>query len=716
MKTRSFLTDDPGSDYAEPIERMVYEFDVNRREFVQRLGTGLLITIAAASSVAQQRGRGGGGRPTPVSGRIHIGKDGLITVYTGKIEMGQGGRAELSQAAAEELRVSADKIVMVMGDTRLVPNDGTTAGSRTTPSTVPVVRQGAAAARRIIMELAAALWKVDVQAIEARDGRVVHAPTQRSITYAELAAGGELPKAFEQAAPSDLALTPTDRWKVMGTSVPRPNRRDLVTGAHKYPSDQIRPGMLYGKVLRPPSYGARLTGIDLAPAQAMKDLTVVRDGDFVGVAAPKTFQARKALEALEQTAKWEPAPHPSSKEISDYLRQRVRGGVPRNEFADELARAKQQLARTYTIPYVQHAPIETRSALAEWTGDKLTVWTSTQSPFGYHSELARAFRLSNENVRVIVPDFGCGYGGKHTGEAAVEAARLAKAAGKPVMLKWTREEEFTWAYFRPAAVIDAAASLDEQGALTSWHFVNINAGGAAVDTPYRVARNRCRSVSSDSPLRQGSYRTLAATGNNFARECFMDELAVAAGLDPLDFRLKHLENPRLRAVLEEAARRFNWRERVKQKNPDVGVGLACGTEKASYVAACAEIVIERPANRIRVSRVCEVFECGAVVNPDNLRAQVASCIIMGLGPALREEMIFEKGRMRNPLFSKYQVPRFSDVPELDIHLLNRPDLPSVGGGETPIIAIAPAMANAVFQATGQRIYSLPIRLPGTVEA
>jgi isoquinoline 1-oxidoreductase len=502
----------------------------------------------------------------------------------------------------------------------------------------------------------------------------------------------------------------------MGTAVPRPNRRDLVTGAHKFPSDYTRPGMLYGKILRPPAYGSKLVSVDLGPARAMKDVVAVQDGEFVGVAAPNTYRANQALDAISRTAKWQPAPHPSSKEVFDYLRKRAQGGVPRNPFADELAAAAKTLRQTYHVPYVQHAPMETRSALAEWNDGRLTVWTSTQAPFGYHSELARAFRLSNDHVRVIVPDFGCGFGGKHTGEAAVEAARLAKAAERPVLLKWTREEEFTWAYFRPAAVIDVEASLDAQGRLTSWHFININSGGAAVDTPYRTGQARSRYVPANSPLRQGSYRTLAATANTFARESFMDELAAAAGADPLEFRLQHLENDRLRAVLQDAAKQFDWPNRVKQKQPDVGVGLACGTEKGSYVAACAEIAIEREKNRIVVRRVTEVFECGAIINPDNLLAQVQSCIIMGLGPALREEMRFEEGKIRTTNFSRYLVPRINDVPELDIHLLNRPDLPSVGGGETPIIAIAPAIANAVFHATGTRIHEMPIRLPGMSEA
>jgi isoquinoline 1-oxidoreductase len=360
--------------------------------------------------------------------------------------------------------------------------------------------------------------------------------------------------------------------------------------------------------------------------------------------------------------------------------------------------------------------METRVALAEWTDGKLTVWTGTQNPFGYQRELAQALHVPNESVRVIVPDFGGGFGGKHTGEAAVEAARLARGAGRPVLLKWTREEEFTWAYFRPAAVIDLEASLDNKGALTSWHAVNINSGGSALETPYRAGKAKTRSISSKAPLRHGSYRALAATANNFARESFMDELAASAGVDPLDFRLAHLDNPRLRAVLEAAAKRFNWRERVKQKKPDTGIGLACGTEKGSYVAACAEITLDRQEGKIVVRRVCEVFECGAILNPNNLLSQVQGAIIMGLGPALREEMRFADGEIKNPRFGKYLPPRFSDVPEMDIHLLDRPDLSSAGGGETPIIAIAPAIANALFHATGERVREMPIRFPGAKRA
>ena len=685
-----------------------HDFGLSRRGFAQVLGAGLLVATSPAISFAQRRDPRG--RSGKTSARIHLGEDGVITVLTGKIEMGQGARAELTQAAAEELRVAPSQIRMIMGDTGQVPDDGLTAGSRTTPSTVPAVRQAAAAARKLLAELASKSWSVEAGKLEVRDGKIKHEASGRSVTYADLARSGEAGKALESAIPPGIELTPVTEWKVLGVPYARPNAHDLVTGKHRYPSDMVRPGMLYGKTLRPPSFGARLTSIDLAPAQAMKDVVVVQDGAFVGVAAPTVFRAEKALAALAESASWERSPQVASKDLFKHLRDQAEGGMPESPFAGELGSARHVLRQDYHVAYVQHAPLEPRAALAEWNDGNLTVWTGTQNPFGYHSELARAFHLPNEQVRVIVPDFGGGFGGKHTGEAAIEAARLAKAAARPVLVRWTREEEFTWAYFRPAAVISATASLNETGKLTSWDFINVNAGGASIETPYRAGKTRSRSLTSRAPLRQGSYRALAATANNFARECFMDELAATAGVDPLEFRLAHLEQPRLRAVLETAAQRFDWPGRVKSRNTNHGIGLACGTEKGSYVAACVEIEID-PANQgIRVRHVCEVFECGAVLNPDNLVAQIQSCIIMGLGPALREEMRFEDGKMLNPFFRKYLVPRLADVPALDIHVLHRPDLASVGGGETPIIAIAPAIANAVFAATGKRVRAMPVRL------
>ena len=716
----------PGFDpnYVESVDLVDYDFrtDLTRRGFLQFLGAGLLIAVSIDPAEGQQvpapqKKAGGGNRggPAYLAARVHIGKDGSLTVMTGKVECGQGARAELTQAAAEELRVGADRVRLIMADTGLVPDDGGTYGSMSTPSTVPAIRRGCAAAREMLAGLAARRWGVEGKAVEVRDGKAVDPASKRTVTYADLASDEDAAKSFAAAIPSTVELTPVAKWEVLGTSVRRPNARDIVTGSHQYPSDIAPPGLLHGKVLRRPSFGAKLVSVDLGPARAMDGVVVVQDKDFVGVAAPSAFLAEQALETIADTAKWETAPHPSSNELYDYLRQNARG-VPANQQADEVAKAPRSLRQSYHVAYVQHCPMEPRAALAEWEGGKLTVRTGSQVPFGVRGELMQAFGLPADRVRVIVPDFGGGFGGKHSGECAVEAARLAKEAGKPVRLVWTRAEEFTWAQFRPAGVIDAEASLDASGQLTSWYYLNINSGQQEVRTPYKVGKEQSGYVPSTPPLRHGSYRALAATANTFGRECFMDELAALAGSDPLGFRLAHLEAGRLRDVLREAARRFDWASRSGKKEPGVGVGLACGTDKGSFVAACVEVAVDREKGTIAVRHVCQAYECGKILNPSNLLNQVKGGLIMGIGPALFEESRFEKGAMLNASFGGYRVPRFADVPRIDIHLLDRPDLPSVGAGETPVIAVAPAIANAVFAATGIRVRSMPIKLPGSKEA
>jgi isoquinoline 1-oxidoreductase len=689
-------------DAEQLVEPVGYDFGITRRTLMQVLGAGLLICATAsgqtqpAETGAPREGRrfgGRGGNPSiPLSARLHIAKDGTITVLSGKVEGGQGARTEITQAAAEELGVPVEQVQLILADTDLTPDDGGTYGSQTTPRTIPSVRQACAAARKMF------------------DDFVSRSPQGKKLSFADLATDEKFIEAARQTLPRDVTVVSTSEWKVLGTPVARPNAHDLVTGAHQYPSDLIRGGMLHGKILRPASFGATLKGIDLAEAQAMKDVTVVRDGDFVGVAAPTTLQANRAIAALEKTAQWDSPPHPSSKTLSDYLRQNARK-QPQNPFQDSIQSAAKKLTATYEVPYVQHAPLEPRAALAEWADGKVTVWTATQNPMNVRREIANAFHLSEEQVRVIVPDFGAAFGGKHTGECAVEAARLAQAAKKPVSLRWTRPEEFTWAYFRPAAVMDLEATLDASGAITSWYSADINYGSPGIETPYTIANHRSEVIESKPPLRHGSYRALAATANNFARESFMDELAAAAGKDPLSFRIAHLNNPRLRAVLEEVAKKFDFatkRGRTDQKN--IGVGIACATEKGSCVATCAEVKVDPATNEITVRHICQAFECGAVMNPANLENQNQGALMQGLGPALREASEFEQGRITNASFFKYEVPRFKDLPKLEVHLLNRPDLPSAGAGETPLITLAPAIGNAVFHATGQRVRQMPIRL------
>lgn len=678
-------------DRHELREGPAYLFPLTRREFLEFAGAGLFVLTVALPAPGQ---RMAGARN--LEARLHVAEDGIITILTGKIEEGQGPRTELAMAAAEELRVPVSQIRMTMADTDVSPDDWITAGSRTTPTTVPQVRSAAAAARELLIR------------VSARENR--------KLTYGDLAKSPELAKAYAMPAPEGVALTPASEWKVLGTPQTRLNGRDIVTGGHKYPSDIDRPGMLYGCVLRSPSYGAVLVSVDMKSVAGLPGVVPVRDGQFAGCVAPTSFQARKGVQALASTAQWNEKPQSSSETLFDDLKRHAeaaRQPRSRGDAAKAMEAAAKRMKATYHTAYIQHAPMEPRAAVAEWQDGKLTVWTGTSHPFGVREQLTEAFGLPPSRVRVIVPDMGGGFGGKHTGEAAIEAARLAKEAGKPVKVRYTRSEEFTWAYFRPAALIEMEAALDAGNRISAWQFVNYNSGAAALETPYRIANTREEYVACDSPLRQGSYRALASTANNFAREAFIDELAAAAGADPLEFRLAHLDEGRLRDVLVAAARKFGWPERVKERRPNRGVGLACGMEKNSVVAACVEVEVDPAGGVTKLLEICEAFECGAVLNPLGLRSQVEGCILMGLGAALREEILFENGRVKNAKFAGYRVTRFRDVPKMDIVLLDKKDSEPVGAGETPIIAVAPAMANAIFTATGQRVRSLPLRWKGT---
>jgi nicotinate dehydrogenase subunit B len=690
-----------------------YHFDVARRDFFKLLGGGVAVICALKGASAQQESGGGrqrGGRSLPqeISAWLHIGEDSAVTVYTGKVEIGQNIRTSLAQAVAEELRAPMAAIRLVMADTDLVPYDAGTFGSQSTPVMAAQLRRAAAAAREMLIDLAAEQTKADRASLTVADGKVTQSGTRQSFSFGQLTQGQKLMKTIT----SNTAITPTAEWKVAGKPITKVNAREIVAGKHQYTPDIKLPAMLFGKVLRPAAFNATLASVETKEAEAMPGVTVVRDGDFVGVAAPSELLAARAIAAIK--AEWKTTPQPSSGELFEYLKkntERTQPSTTRGELAEGLAAAQHKLAQTYTVAYIAHAPLEPRAAVAEWQDGKLTVWTGTQRPFGVRSELAQAFRLPEDRVRVIVPDMGSGYGGKHTGDAAIEAARLAKAANKPVKLVWTREEEFTWAYLRPAGVIEIASGLQSDGTITAWEFHNYNSGASAIRTLYDIPHQKIEFHGTRSPLRQGSYRGLAATANHFAREVHMDELAQAVKMDPLAFRLKNLKDARLRAVLEAAAKAFGW-GKVKS-GPGRGVGIAGGFEKGSYVANCAEVSVTN--GKVKLVRVVTAFECGAVVNPDGLKHQVEGSIIQGIGGALFEAIEFENGKILNPRFSRYRVPRFSDIPVLETVLLDRKDLPSAGAGETPIVALAPAVGNAIFQATGVRLRSLPMA-PGGVKS
>jgi isoquinoline 1-oxidoreductase len=695
------------------------DFDLDRREFFRLVGGGVVVLVLAPFVSAQESGGGrrrrfGAPAAKEIGAWIHIDEDGQVTAYTGKVEFGQNIRTSLTQAVADELRVSHDVVRLVMGDTALVPFDMGTFGSMTTATMGAQLRRAAAALRNLLVELAAEHWKVNKESLAAADGKVKRG-WGVALSYGELTRG----KKLMQAIGDNVATTPASEWRVAGQSLPKVDGRAIVTGKHRYTSDQTRPGMLYGRVVRPAAFGATLTSADTHSVESVPGTVVVREGDFLAVAAPSQHAADRAAEVIR--AEWKTTPQPSDQELFEYLRKnpvarqgfegrsrQVQGSVEKG-----LAGADHKLSATYTIAYIAHTPLEPRAALAEWSNGKLTVWTGTQRPFGVRGELAEAFHLDPKDVRVVVPDTGSGYGGKHTGETAIEAARIAKTAGKPVKLVWTREEEFTWAYARPGGVIDIKSGVRSDGTITAWEFHNYNSGASAMRMRYDVPNQHLEFHPTKSPLRQGSYRALAATANHFARECHIDELARAVGMDPLALRLKNLKDERLRRVLDAAAEKFGWGK--EKPAAGHGFGIAGGFEKNGYVGCCAEVAVDKDSGRVQVVRAVTAFDCGAVVNPEHLTNQIEGAMMMGLGGALFEALHFANGKVTNAHFSGYRVPRFSDMPVLETVLVDRKDVPSAGAGETPIVGIAPAVGNAIFDATGIRLRSMPLA-PNGVKA
>jgi isoquinoline 1-oxidoreductase len=657
--------------------------------------------------------------PAEIGKWLEIGTDGTVTVYTGKVEVGQNIRTSLAQAVAEELRVPLDQVQVVMGDTDRTPFDMGTFGSMTTPIMAAHLHRVAAAVLELALDRAASRWGVPRHEIIAAAGQIAHPASGWSVSLSELVGGERI----MQAAAAGVAPTAAAQWTVAGVSVPKVNGEAMVTGRHRYASDIRRPGMRYGKILRPPALTATLLTLDTSAAEAMAGVQVVHEGSRIGVVAPNEHVAAAALAALRAT--WQTAPLPGEDDLYSYLR--THPAEPGTGFMDEpmleeqgspdeaLAAAEHTLRHTYTAAPIAHAPLEPRAAVAEWQDGRLTVWTGTQRPFGVRGELALAFGLDEDDVRVIVPDTGSGYGGKHTGEVAREAACLARAAGVPVRLVWTREEEFTWAYMRPAGVFEIASAVQGDGTLTAWECHTYNAGTPGIRPPYTIPNQRLAFHPAQAPLRQGSYRALAATTNHFARETHIDEVAYSVGMDPLAFRLHNLRDARLRAVLQAAAERFGWGTE-QAAVPGYGVGLAVGTEKGSYVAACAAVRVVGPERTVQVVRVVQAFECGAIVNPDGLRNQVEGAIVQALGGALFEHVEVAEGRVTTASFATYRVPRFTDVPPIETVLLDRKDLPAAGAGETPLITLAPAVGNAIFTATGIRLRSLPLARHGLAGA
>jgi isoquinoline 1-oxidoreductase len=537
---------------------------------------------------------------------------------------------------------------------------------------------------------------------------VVTDDPEQALTYADLLRGPRL----ALAVPDEVTTKAPEDFRVMGRPARRIDAVDRVTGRAKYSQDIVLPGMLYGKILRPPSYGARLLEIDTTRAERVAGfVSVVREDDFVGVVAEREDQAEYALEAVR--ARWEEDRDTASDwNLPALLKERAGETVVLREDGSLEAgfdRADRVLESVYFVPYVSNAQMEPSAAVASWEGEQLTVWSGNRSPFGERDQLAEVFGIGQDRVRVIAAEIGGSFGSK-TPTVAVEAARLARAVGRPVRVGYSRAEEFAWSTVRPAALIEIRSGVTAEGTIVAWDYTAYHSGGGpgrarrGADTLYDTPNVRVSVANSPSPLMSGSYRSLGGAINHFAREVHLDEIAAALELDPVELRLRNLTNPRLRRALTTAAERFGWESR--EAGPSEGFGVAVGYDVGSYVAECVELAVRD--REVQVRRVVAAFDCGLVVNPDGARNQVEGSIMMGIGTALWEAVEFDGGRVLNAGFTHYRVPRITDAPEIEVVLVGDPETPSSGAGEPGIVPIAAAVANAVRDATGTGIDQLPI--------
>lgn len=659
---------------------------MNRRDFLKVAGGGLIVLICAPRASART-----------INGFVHIEESGRVTCLVGKVEMGQDVVTSLAQIVAEELAVPLNRVDVVMGDTARVPYDSGTWGSLSIRAFGPSLRKAAAEARATLRTLAAERLGVPSDRLVFADGAVCDskAPARR-LVYGELLRGARIER---KVTLSDLP--PFEKGKTMGRSVHRADAHAKVTGAAKYTGDIRVPGMMYAAILRSPD-ASRLVSLDTSAAEGFR---VVREGDLVAVLHPTPDGAERGLSRLKARFQGRPSVLTQAT-VHAYLV--ATAGAPDVEFqggaVDEAKkRATRTLVHTYYDPFLAHAPIETHTALARFEGDHLTVWASTQRPFGVRESLAKALHMPLEKVRVITPFIGGGFGGKASSPQALEAALLARKAGCPVQVMYTRREEFATDAFRPAAVVRIATGLDGKGRIVSWDQTIYQAGARGAEMLYDVADYRISSCESTrSPLETGPWRAPGNNTNTFARESQIDVVAAHLGVDPLAYRLAHTSNKRLLSTLHAAAKHFGWKGATR------GHGVACAVDAGTYVTTMAQVAVDRKTGRVHVERLLCAQDMGFVVNPEGARTQAEGGLTMGLGYALTEEVAFRGHQVLSDSFSNYAIPRFTSLPKLDVVLVDNPTHPPQGGGEPAICGVGGAIANAIFNAVGARLHQMPM--------
>ncbi len=687
---------------------------IARRDFLKLLGSGIVVLFTTDLPDLELFGQEPRGRsyPSDFNAYLRIGEDGRVTVYSGKIEMGQGVMTSLAQMAADELGVSLEAITMVLGDTDLCPWDMGTFGSMSTRFFGPALRAAAAEAKAVLLELASEHLQVPKEKLSADRGIIfVTDDRTRRVTYGQLARGQKITRRLD----GKVVLKSVSEFAVMGKPTPRLDAVAKVTGAAQYAGDIRWPGMLYAKILRPPAHGARLRSVDTAAAEKIPGVLVVKENDLVAVLHPDPETAAAAREQIRAEFESPPAVV-DDRTIFDYLLKHAPAPQERErkgDLAEGERLAISMFEATYVNGYGAHAPLETHTAVARVEGDKMTVWASTQTPFPLRQQIAQALGLPEEKVRVITPFVGGGFGGKSASRQAIEAARLAKITGKPVQVMWSREEEFFYDTFRPAAIVTIRSGLDRQGKMCLWDYQVYFAGPRSAEQFYDVPHNLMRvygrwgqDPTRAHPFATGPWRAPGANLNVFARESQIDMMAAKARIDPLEFRLQNTSDVRMRRVLETVAERVGWKKAVAPSGR--GVGLACAIDAGTYVAEVADVEVDQTTGRVKVKRMVCAQDMGIVINPDGARMQIEGCLIMGLGYALTEEIRFRGGQLLTTNFDTYQIPRFSMLPQIETVLIKNDELAPQGGGEPAIAPVGAAIANAIFDATGARLFQMPM--------
>ena len=703
----------------DPMDEIVTPPGLTRRDFLKLAGGGVVVFFSAGDELfLQEPARfqaGRGGLPSDFNAFLKIGEDGRLTLFTGKVELGQGPTTALPLMLAEELEVPQETVDIILGDTDLCPYDMGTFGSQTIRAFGPALRAAAAEARVVLVELASEKLGVPVDRLQAKDGAVFDkSRPQVKVTYAQLAQG----KKIERHAQVKPGLKPPSEMKVMGKPVMRRDARDKATGKAKYAGDIRFPGMLYARVLRPPAHGAKMTRLDASAAEKTPGARVVQDGDLIAVLHEFPDVAEAALAKVKAGYDLPPSDL-NDKNIYDHLAKAAPQGraVAQGGNLDEGAKlAAFKVEEQYLNAYVAHAAMETHTAVVKVEGDNATAYASTQAPFRLKDEIAQALKVPSQNVHVIMPYVGGGFGGKTRNTQAVQAARLAQIVGKPVQVTWSRADEFFYDTFRPAAVVNIASGVSSAGKIVFWNYEVLWAGERSSEQFYDIPHHRTvvrgewggggGAAAGGHPFDVGAWRAPASNTNTFARESHIDVMAAKAGVDPVEFRLMNLNNERMKRVLRTAAEKFGWKPAKAPSRR--GFGVSCADYAGTYIAACAEVEVNLATGAIQVKRVACAQDSGLAVNPDGATLQVEGCIMMGLGYTLTEEMHFTGRKLHDLNFDSYELPRFSWMPKIETVLVNSPEVPITGGGEPAIINMGSVVANAVFDATGARLLELPM--------